>query len=109
MTVQVLPLTIETLVENSVIHGLRPQKKGTVNLRVYKKEKFLFIEITDDGIGFDIANMKPGFGIYSVQERLKLFYHNKANFSIHSVPGQGTRVLIKLPEVSHVPSVAKQS
>jgi tetratricopeptide (TPR) repeat protein len=107
MNVQVLPLTLETLVENSVIHGLRPQQKGTVNLQVYKKEKSLFIEIIDDGIGFDIANMKPGFGIYSVQERLKLFYHNKAGFSIHSVPGQGTRILIELPEVSHVRSAAK--
>jgi tetratricopeptide (TPR) repeat protein len=102
MNIQVLPLTLETLVENSVIHGLRPQKKGTVNLLVYKKEKSLFIEIIDDGIGFDMANMKPGFGIYSVQERLKLFYHNKAGFSIDSAPGQGTRVLIKLPEVSYV-------
>jgi tetratricopeptide (TPR) repeat protein len=109
MNIQVLPLTLETLVENSVIHGLRPQKKGTVNLHVYKKEKSLFIEIIDDGIGFDMANMKPGFGIYSVQERLKLFYHNKAGFSIHSAPGQGTRILIELPEVSYVRSMAKQS
>jgi signal transduction histidine kinase len=107
MNVQVLPLTIETLVENSVIHGLRPQKKGTVNLRIYKQGKSLFIEIIDDGMGFDTANMKPGFGIYSVQERLKLCYHNKASFSIHSLPGQGTRVRMELPEVSHVQSVAK--
>jgi len=107
MNVRVLPLTLETLVENSVLHGLLPQKKGTVNLHVYKKEKSLFIEIIDDGIGFDMANMKPGFGIYSVQERLKLFYHNKAGFSIYSTPGQGTRILIELPEVPNVKPAAK--
>jgi tetratricopeptide (TPR) repeat protein len=97
MECQVLPLTIETLVENSVIHGLSTKKKGTVKIRVYKKGKFISIEIADDGIGFEIDNMEPGFGIYSVQERLKLFYQNKARFRIHSLPGEGTQVVMELP------------
>lgn len=93
----VLPLTIETLVENAVIHGVAPRQKGTVTITALKKEKSVFIEIADDGAGFDPLDMEPGFGIYSVQERLKLFYNNKAGFHIHSSPGNGARVQMELP------------
>jgi two-component system LytT family sensor kinase len=101
MEYQVLPLTMETLVENSVMHGLSPQKGGTLQLNVYKNGKRVFIEIIDDGVGFAVENMEPGFGIFSVQERLKLYYRNKAVFHIHSQPGKGTRVKIELPWVPH--------
>lgn len=95
---RVLPLTLETLVENAVIHGITPKQKGTVTITARKEEKMVLIEIMDDGAGFEIQCMEPGFGIYSVQERLKLFYNKKANFHIYSTPGKGTRVQLELPD-----------
>ncbi len=95
----VLPLTVETLVENAVIHGAVPSREDVVTITICaeKKGKCILIEVTDDGAGFDLQDMKPGFGIYSVQERLKLFYNGKAGFFIHSAPGKGTRIQMELP------------
>jgi tetratricopeptide (TPR) repeat protein len=94
---QIMPLSIEILVENSVTHGITPKGRGTVTVSVYKKNKFVLIEITDDGVGFDIKTLNPGFGLYSIQERLKLYYQDKAKFNINSFPGKGTRAIMELP------------
>lgn len=56
----------------------------------------LSIEVVDDGKGFDIKqtfqpDMKGGFGLYGIRERLR---HIGGVLAIKSKPGQGTTVLI---------------
>jgi tetratricopeptide (TPR) repeat protein len=94
---EVLPLTIEPLVENSVTHGIAPKESGELNIDIGREEDFVVVEIRDDGIGFDMNDVNPGFGLFSVQERLKLFYREKAGFKINSIPGQGTQIIMRLP------------
>jgi tetratricopeptide (TPR) repeat protein len=94
---RIMPLSLETLVENSVIHGIAPRGKGTVTITIYKKNTLVLIEIIDDGVGFDIKTVKLGYGLFSIQERLKLYYQDKATFNINSSPGKGTRVMMELP------------
>lgn len=56
------------------------------------------IKVQDEGCGFDVAiletNPRRGFGLFSVQERLKLF---GGRMEIVSVPGQGTLVTLIAP------------
>jgi len=60
----------------------------------------LFLEVTDDGVGFDTASLWPhglavcGFGLFSIQERTEAL---GGHFSIHSTPGMGTRAELVLP------------
>jgi signal transduction histidine kinase len=60
------------------------------------------ISIEDDGTGFDPAGINEGnesqqrYGLQIMQERVNYI---KGKFSIDSQPGQGTRVLIKVPSI----------
>jgi signal transduction histidine kinase len=63
----------------------------------------LVVRVEDHGIGFDPAQLVDGerrddggFGLYSIRERLALF---GGEVSIASEVGQGTRVVLSLPQV----------
>lgn len=51
----ILPLTIQPFVENAVKHGLLPMKQGgTVWIATCRTEKYVEVEIKDNGVGFDV-------------------------------------------------------
>ncbi len=56
------------------------------------------IAISDDGSGFDVEE-DPGFvqagkiGLAGMQERVRLL---EGNLTIHSKPGQGTKVILEI-------------
>lgn len=55
------------------------------------------ISIEDDGVGFDpaavSASLDGGFGLTSMRERVE---HIGGRLTVHTAPGQGTRILITL-------------
>jgi signal transduction histidine kinase len=62
-------------------------------------EDRLLIEVEDDGIGFVEDLQRPiiarGLGLISVRERATRL---GGTFNILSAPGQGTRLIVSLPE-----------
>jgi sensor histidine kinase YesM len=90
------PFSIEVLVENAIIHGLSSKKEGgAVRVYITKRDDFCRIEVSDNGAGFDRVESK-GFGLYSVEERLKLIYNNEYSFNIESMDS-GTKVIMEVP------------
>ncbi|OPZ87580.1 MAG: Signal transduction histidine-protein kinase/phosphatase DegS [Firmicutes bacterium ADurb.Bin419] len=70
-----------------------------VDFRIY--DNGLSIQITDDGIGFDIETQSKrhqtingGLGLNGLKERVELL---KGRFDIQSAPGQGTNIMIFIP------------
>jgi len=61
----------------------------------------LLIEIEDDGVGFIEDTARPivarGLGLISIRERANRL---GGTFKILSSPGQGTRLVITLPEAA---------
>jgi signal transduction histidine kinase len=50
------------------------------------------LEITDDGVGFDPAVPRPGhYGLRGIEEQVALI---GARLELHSLPGQGTRIVV---------------
>ncbi len=93
------PMLIEPLVENAVIHGIGPLPNGgRINVSASHSEGRLVITVTDNGIGFDPGNGRRGFGIFSIQERLRLLYHDRANLQIARQSAGGTTITVELPE-----------
>ena len=99
---QVPPLLLEPIVENAVIHGIAPRKEGgRVNVRVEKKEGncaiVVVVEDTGQGMGTKPVDIPGGFGLFSVRERLRLIYGEKAVFEVGPGPERGTRVVMEVP------------
>ena len=99
----ILPLTIQPIVENAIKHGINQKPEGgTVTIKTYDDEKFFYVDIIDDGVGFDV-NKKPDendershVGVNNIKTRLKEML--KATVTVESTVGVGTRVLVKIPK-----------
>lgn len=91
-------LTIQPIVENAVKHGMRKGKQLTVTIRTYSDVNNYYVEINDDGRGFDVNAFendgKSHIGIKNVQQRLKMMCGGE--LMVNSVPDQGTDAVIKI-------------
>ena len=99
---RVLPLTIQPFVENAVKHGLFPKKNGgTIQIKTYENDHKIFLEIKDDGVGFDAENLnqiikeKKSVGLKSAIYRIE---DMRGKCNIISQKEQGTFVRIILPK-----------
>ncbi|HEY4599747.1 MAG TPA: ATP-binding protein [Cerasibacillus sp.] len=107
LEINVPPLSIQPLVENSIQHGvLKRATGGTVKITVREKESEVMICIHDDGVGIDSkkiekllsgkASSKRGIGIANTNQRLKKLFGN--GLQIESTPNKGTTVLFNIPK-----------
>ena len=95
-------LTLQPLVENAVRHGIRKRKgsRGTVIIRTGTTGTYNIVEVEDDGVGFDVAELEvmdgTHIGIRNVRGRLATECHGQ--LEIESVPGEGTVCRILIPK-----------
>lgn len=79
------PMMLQTLVENSIKHGISRQiKGGTVRIVATFKDNDLELLVQNTGQLSDTPN-GDGFGIKSTQDRLNLMYQGKAVFDIRNL------------------------
>lgn len=105
-------ITIQPLVENALYHGIKNKRgSGTIHIRGRRQEGLLVIEIEDDGIGISkerlwqvndgirkkVLTGKDIYGLYNVNERIRLNFGEEYGINIESTYGEGTVVRIKLP------------
>lgn len=104
LNAQVPPLSIQTLVENGVRHGiLRQVKGGTVRIGVKDAGDHVEVQVSDDGIGIeerilhqvlgDVPEGFAGIGLRNTDRRLRQIYGK--GLDIRSVPGQGTTITFR--------------
>lgn len=104
---------LQPLVENAFKHGLAPKEDGgLVRIRISGREGRLYISISDNGVGMSreqLATLADGLqaapangehiGVYNVAARLQL-QGDGSRLEIHSRPGRGTRMVLRLPLVT---------
>jgi two-component system sensor histidine kinase YesM len=105
---QVLKLIVQPIVENAIKHGvLSLDRMGHIIINAFLKDKDVYIEIIDDGIGFNppddllakpVTNLKEkgGYGLFNVSERIRLEYGVGYGLSVESTKDHGTKVTIKI-------------
>lgn len=110
LRMEIPKMVIQTFVENSVKHGLEPQKKaGYVKIILNHHEKTNSIIIRDNGIGREaslrIRTNGFGFGLKTVKRIFEIMNQgnrSKASVEIRDLTenGQleGTEVVIKIPD-----------
>ncbi len=92
-------LLLQTLVENSITHGIGPSDQpGLVQIRAREEYRHIVLTIADNGVGFE-AQGKPGqgIGLRNVRERLEVFYRGRASFSIGATATGGTEAMLVIP------------
>lgn len=115
---KILPLVLQTFVENTVAHGLVPGE--CVEIAVYitsimqEAEEFLYLVISDTGKGFSrealqmLEANRPVFyngcehiGIWNTRKRVEMFYGGKAEIKFGNMGqgGRGTLVEMTLPMI----------
>lgn len=98
---QLPPLTVQPLVENAVKHGITKKRGGgTVTISTWETPKYFCISVKDTGVGFDpehyMEDGKLHIGIDNVRTRLGHMIGGTLN--IESKPGEGTTVVVEIPQ-----------
>ncbi len=91
------PLTLQSLVENAVNHGIRKGSGGgCISITACTKYNMAEIVVADDGIGFDVKMLKAsqGVGLRNLERRIQAM---GGNMTIQSAKGKGTQVTLVLP------------
>ncbi len=96
-------LTLQPLVENAIIHGIRKKESGCGKVVISSKKvgDHVEVSVTDDGPGFNDDERSDNgrrshMGIRNVRERIGRI--TGTDLKIESVDGMGTCVTITIPE-----------
>ena len=105
-------ITIQPLIENALYHGIKNKRGGgRITIKGRREGDDIVISVTDDGIGMTkerleevIAGLnqkQPAdsaiYGLYNVNERIRLKFGEKYGITLDSVYGQGSTCNILLP------------
>ncbi|MBP6686332.1 MAG: hypothetical protein KA160_00635, partial [Lacibacter sp.] len=82
------------IVQEAVTNILKHAKANEVTIFIYNDLPGLIIQITDDGVGFDINKKKSGIGLTSIKSRVEAL---KGSLSIQSFIHKGTTIDITIP------------
>ncbi|MFX3619283.1 MAG: sensor histidine kinase [Sporolactobacillus sp.] len=83
------------ILQESVSNVLRHAKARTLTVLLIARDNLTILRITDDGIGFQTKENKPGsYGLNNMRERSAQI---GGQFKLVSVPGKGTSLEVKVP------------
>lgn len=93
------PMMLQTLVENSIKHGLEPKPEGgTLTLSCDVVNGNLRVAVADTGLGFGAAGSGgSGVGLNNVRGRLQALFGARARLAIEPNSPSGTIATIELP------------
>jgi PAS domain S-box-containing protein len=96
-------------VRELLINSWKHAGTGQATIAMEQRDGRLYIEVRDEGAGFDLAaaaaaaaaaagmpsgGLSSKFGLFSIRERMKAL---GGSFDIHSAPGKGTTATLALP------------
>ena len=93
----IVEITAFRIAQEALNNARKYAEAQSVTIRLGLEDSRLTLEVVDDGKGFDMAHIRENshcFGIIGMQERAYLL---GGECTIHSAPGEGTRVWAVLP------------
>ena len=92
------PLTLISLVENAVKHGIEPRPgPGVIAIRAAVEADTLRVCVEDDGAGLTPGETSHGLGLANVRAQLRHRFGDTAALDIAARPGGGTCAVMTLP------------
>lgn len=108
----ILKLSIQPLAENALYHGIKNRRgRGKLEIKVYGENSQLCVEVRDNGLGMNEQRLRQvralldgqgdesdiGYGLFSVDKRLKLYYGQRRGLEIDSSQNTGTVISFRVP------------
>lgn len=105
---QTLKIIIQPIVENAIKHGISSlERMGNIIINAFLEDGDIVYEIIDDGVGFTpqsdmfhkkepYEQQKSGFGLFNVNERIKLEYGPEYGLKVESEPNEGTKITVRI-------------
>lgn len=87
------------------LNNIRKYAKASevkINLRITCKE--IHLQIKDNGCGFDLEQVRGGYGLQGMQERVAVI---RGNFHLESQPGAGCCISVEIP--MHLPQISTEN
>lgn len=111
-----IKLILQPLVENAICHGIK-EKNRVVTIHITGKmideegHEQIELTVSDNGLGIEKEKLaqlnahlqngrmdsESGYGIYNVNERLRLYYGEGYGLRLESEWGIGTQAIVRLP------------
>ncbi len=121
LTLLIPKLTLQPIIENSIFHGLEKKSgNGEITISIETTERFLFINVSDTGIGMTPAILRrineslqnlagsprtndsqehQSIALQNVARRIKLLFGSEYGLHLYSTKEIGTDVHIILPKI----------
>jgi len=97
MDARVPAMTVLTLAENAVKHGLGPKSEGgTLRIEASLRGEMLEVAVSDDGVGLQLG-AGTGHGLSNTRSRLEAAYGPHASLEIGNRLAGGVRAALLLP------------
>lgn len=107
-------LILQPIIENALIHGIQEKSdgQGVITIEASKEDHDILLSISDNGVGMteeklesllkaETRNHYKSYGLFNINERMKLFSGNEYGIRIFSAPGEGTTVQVRLKAVKN--------
>ena len=109
----ILPLLLQPIVENALIHGLEEKETGgQIKISILREESYICIDVYDNGCGMneeeltelqkniEIKDMSRNrsIGLYNINQRMKLSYGEDCKVQIFSASDEGTTIRLRIPQ-----------
>lgn len=115
-TEMILKLSVQPLVENAIYHGIKNRRGGgRIDVDVWRDNALLCVKVSDNGVGMTLERLESlkamlsgrepsaelGYGLFSVHQRIKLYYDQPQGLDVVSTFGEGTAISFCVPLSAH--------
>jgi len=92
------PMTLLTLVENAVRHGIDPSEEGgRIEIHVERDGERCRVRVSDTGVGLRVSGSGLGTGLATLRERLRLIFGDDARLELKVQRPRGVTAELDFP------------
>ncbi len=92
------PMTLLTLVENAVRHGIDPSEEGgRIDIHVQRHGGQCLVRVSDTGVGLQPSSHGLGTGLSTLRERLRLIFGDAAQLRVGAQHPRGVCAELEFP------------
>jgi two-component system sensor histidine kinase DegS len=82
------------IMQEALANILKHARASRIQVELAFRDGQVCLSVQDDGVGFDMRNVRPGYGLENIEQRAREL---GGSVELSSAVGQGTRISVTLP------------